>query len=468
MSVVFPKSPKVRSHSARLNRGHALAGGLQGYWPLHEGTGRQVANLVGAPYSQGTANTGTLSWRNAVDGPALDLTVVDATNPAIDLGVFNQATNGYLAASLWVKLDSTRSGSTGSLLGAYDGSGTTSSWMVWHVAGETGLRAYAAGFGNGNVTGATNVFDDKWHHIVAIWNNVGSGGLISLYVDGKLDAGPTGISNCQQTTTHAQLGAMVSGSAISPQPGLIANVALWSGRPFGLAEVQELYRNPLTLLAPSRRQFVAVAAGGGTTFTQAVSASLGQSSSLSKSVYLGRSASQAQLATMARQALLVRPASEQASASIPRAIASTKSTTQAQSASAIKQVKITRTTTSSLLATVQALKVILFTVAATVGQSATIKRATALVRSASAGGSVAIQKSIAAVRPTTTALTASTVKGLAKTVTASALSAFAQLVAQIVGSTGFRPRVVHLIASRSNEPALSSSYRQTFTASYQD
>lgn len=130
---------------------------------------------------------------------------------------------------------------------------------------------------------------------------------------------------------------------------------------------------------------ILAAGGGGTTFTQTVSASCAASATVVRQPQLVRAAAAAASAVVVRQANLIRAASSAASAVV------------------VKQAQLRRSASAACSATVATLKVLLLTVAASCASSATVSRVAShvLTLAATAAATATLAKGVALTRLTT-------------------------------------------------------------------
>jgi len=87
-----------------------------------------------------------------------------------------------------------------------------------------------------SVLGNTNVYDNKWHYIVAIHD----GRRASLYVDGELEVVETLSVDLSKNATHICIGADPGRSGGAPWKGLIDDISIFS-HALSESEIKQLY-----------------------------------------------------------------------------------------------------------------------------------------------------------------------------------------------------------------------------------
>jgi hypothetical protein len=101
----------------------------------------------------------------------------------------------------------------------------------WMLSRGTGDEAIFFCIGVDSLSGTTNINDDQWHHVAAVYN----GSKMDLYVDGQLDVSKSASGSLYVSTTNVYIG----GSPSQSFNGLIDDVLIYS-RALSEEEIQEL------------------------------------------------------------------------------------------------------------------------------------------------------------------------------------------------------------------------------------
>jgi len=220
-----------------LNRQDPLARGLVGYWPMWEGAGSQVQDIVDTSGRlAGTINGAT--WIDSSRGRALDFgsskTVSIPDTPAL---------GGDLSITFWVEPSSTSANQ--------------------YISDFSGGNEFACilGYQNGyyNVFGGTYPIsvDPVRSQIPAsgagIWDFVcwtKTGNILRGYVNGRLEKSGTITAGDMVPSAGVTLGR----NTANPFTGALSSYTLYD-RALSSNEIKQLYNNPYRLITPFRRRF---------------------------------------------------------------------------------------------------------------------------------------------------------------------------------------------------------------------
>lgn len=228
------------------------AAALAGLWPLWENAGaiaRDIASGGGATTGNPLTLNGAVAWVPGPDGPALSLpgantsylqTVGPVLNPFLSdftLALwFNVTAGAAVQQDLVQQLDGTKS---------IGGTGTGRTWLYLSTGGS-GTAVLESFLGGANTVGFTPVTAGVWHHAAVSCQ----GSLISLYLDGHLEASSTHAPEDNAAELRFGNGKSAGSGAFT---GLIGRSAatLWR-RALGAAEVIQLASDPYRLWLPRR------------------------------------------------------------------------------------------------------------------------------------------------------------------------------------------------------------------------
>ncbi len=177
MPSATPSFPKV-------NRGHPLAQGLVGAWPLYEGSSQTANDVSGRDNHLVIA--GDTVWTGTPQGWGLTNASVAGASVANPPGI--QALT-ELTAAVWVKPSTTgRADYLGIWTAPAPGykfvllGGVTSAKFTFFIANTAGTTANSG-------AGATTFVAGTWYHLAGTFKLVAGGSnLITLYVNGAQDA----------------------------------------------------------------------------------------------------------------------------------------------------------------------------------------------------------------------------------------------------------------------------------------
>ena len=126
----------------------------------------------------------------------------------------------------WVKVPSTVN-SGGKPIVAWGDNGVNGAKWTFRLEGGNGrIRIECQG---GHKTGTTDIRDDQWHHIAAVWENDGTPDILDalLYVDGVLES--LGTSNAEPVNTTAGINVKIGGNHGTVYwDGAIDEVRIWT------------------------------------------------------------------------------------------------------------------------------------------------------------------------------------------------------------------------------------------------
>ncbi len=160
-----------------------ITSGLVAHWKFDEGTGSVAADSAGGH----TATLhGDATWETGVDGGALLLDGKSDWAQAEGYKGITGTTSRTCAA--WVKFTRPDYTAKENIMCWGNSFGNGTRWIMV-IEGDTmpGTEgAFRAGVGDGRVTGSTDIRDNKWHHVTAVYGYDGSPSSldITIYVDG--------------------------------------------------------------------------------------------------------------------------------------------------------------------------------------------------------------------------------------------------------------------------------------------
>jgi len=220
-----------------------------GYWPLDATNGNTVMDVSGNG-NNGMVNGATWNANGRVNG-CLSFNginnYVQITNP-----VCNE-----FSIAFWIKTTQ-----TGGSPQWYNGAGLVDGDYPG-VANDFGTALVGGkfGFGVGNpdatILSTTSINDGSWHQCVATRQQ--ATGLMSLYVDGSLQATGTAGRNSQYASARLLFGAIASGGGYFN--GSLDEIRLFS-RALGSNEVAALYENIVSAPSAAPASLTAVAGNG--------------------------------------------------------------------------------------------------------------------------------------------------------------------------------------------------------------
>ena len=163
--------------------------GTISYWNLNESTGPVYKDLVGV--NDGAGNSSPTAAVGTVGGAQL---FIPAEATGIDVPAdpsFNWQGSDSFSIEFWVNIDPGVSGGNHVALGRFEDN-AAGNGVFWFAAvdGDTGvvnaIVQDTAGI-SANLTGATDLRDATWHHIVVVHDDsLGAAGTLLLYVDGAV------------------------------------------------------------------------------------------------------------------------------------------------------------------------------------------------------------------------------------------------------------------------------------------
>ncbi len=169
-----------------VGSGAGKVAGLKGYWNFNEGKGNMVKNVVGTNHGQ---IQGGLKWIDGKYGEALEFNGEGYVTVKHE-GFFNSPN---FTVTAWTKLKDVYDyhyivWKNGPEFPDIEPKRRIDIWVemdgpvniMWHTEGGLEERLY----------GRKKITDDKWHHVVEVYD----GDSIKLYIDGNLDVQerPTG------------------------------------------------------------------------------------------------------------------------------------------------------------------------------------------------------------------------------------------------------------------------------------
>jgi hypothetical protein len=255
MTIISPKRWTMKPPcGAQLQRGHPLAAGLYGFWPINEGGGITLVDLAGK-------NAGTLTgttWNASQYGATIN-SAGSAAFGSIPLSLSDTA---VVTLSFWMRWAFANDNAI-----AFEFTSSianTGSFNIDPNQSTIGAFQVAVG-GGGTFNGGTFPRPSAaWHHYAVILMNNGSTAQGQLaYVDGVLQTITQAFSNSVSGNFANSTLYLFSRAGTSFfGTGGLASLAVWK-RALSLAEVQRLYVDPWCMLqaqSPQRR-FWSIASG---------------------------------------------------------------------------------------------------------------------------------------------------------------------------------------------------------------
>lgn len=223
--------------SARIRRGHQLARGLVGFWPLYEGCGVKVFDLSGRD------NTGAITgalWSPGKFGSCLDFSTgsydVNCGNDDV-LNLFATGRSGTI--SFWARIPSVPGADTQRLIAKSD-HGNARSLEIFYHGGLDGLylQVYDGAVRKFVKVATTGLDDDVWRHYCFSV----SPAFTKVYVNGVEDgtdevAGNTGVTGTSNFYFARDDGVL----ATSFYDGYLDYVMAWN-RALSALEIALLYK----------------------------------------------------------------------------------------------------------------------------------------------------------------------------------------------------------------------------------
>jgi hypothetical protein len=197
-------SALLAANPTRNTATYAVPQNYVGYWPLDETSGTIANDLSGAGNNGSLVNPAT--WATGFIGGCLTL-YGSQSNSYVQL---NNPLNNDFTISLWVKTTQDPAGAT---------TWTTGKGLVSNTndLGTSVLGGkFAFGVGNPSTTiqSTTSIRDGNWHHCVATRQQ--TTGIMSVYVDGALEATGIGSRNTLNASSRLLFGAV---STLTPGGG---------------------------------------------------------------------------------------------------------------------------------------------------------------------------------------------------------------------------------------------------------
>jgi hypothetical protein len=235
----------------KLNRTHRLSKGLVGCWLFNEGGGNKAYDLSGYG-NHGTLenmafpSTAASGWNPGKTGVGLNF---DGTSSYVPCG--NDPSLGITDAitiEAWVKVGGD-SGYRG-IISKDSGVAGGRQWILLvHNDNTLNFYNFDAQSDYLNVKGTQELNDNKWHHVVVVWDGVNDAGHIILYIDGQSDALTIDVEH--GTFDGGYNGAYLTNIGIY---GGVANFFNGSqngimiyNRALSAFEIRELYRDPYAM-----------------------------------------------------------------------------------------------------------------------------------------------------------------------------------------------------------------------------
>ena len=200
-----------------------------GWWPLTEGSGSTVTDLVGS--NDGTLTSG-VGWKEAALGTSSEHT---HGNDYISTGL-DLAGESAVTASAWVRNDGVAAGQYGKIVCQSHGANFD---MHMSVAGNHALKYY---INNTSVTANSSDVPaiGTWFHVCAVWQQ---SSRQEIYVNGELSASVTADTSVIGSNPHNVFIGGTTARSSRGWDGGIQNVRIWN-RALSSDEVSTLYERP--------------------------------------------------------------------------------------------------------------------------------------------------------------------------------------------------------------------------------
>jgi hypothetical protein len=234
---------------AQVNKGHALAAGLCGFWLFNEGGGLTVFDLMG--YGNGTlgGSTGTPVFENA--GQVTDLAFVAANTQKITISNNAMYLGGSFTISTLFQIAST--GAANCIISKCNGNSGPFQCYGVSPTGDGAVFQFFLGSDSGfqnlaKVTGGA-ISATTWYYVHFTFDFNGGGGATAtgtIYVNGVKNASGTGTaSNYANDTQAILIGTRNDAGVVFG--GKMAFMKIWN-RPLSAAEVFYDYFQPYAML----------------------------------------------------------------------------------------------------------------------------------------------------------------------------------------------------------------------------
>lgn len=189
------------------------SGDLVAYWPLDtnydDATGNGYDAAAGSSVTLAPGHTGQSAY---FDGTDYQSYLYCANSSGINL-------DGAATISAWIKSS-----------GAYDqwASIVTKGLSAWRLIRNNTYNTVSFHFnvyggGEYQANGSTDVFDNEWHNVIAVYD----GSEIRLYVDGKLDASAKAVAAVNTSGDPVYIGSRVSSTSSRNWIGSIDEVRIY-------------------------------------------------------------------------------------------------------------------------------------------------------------------------------------------------------------------------------------------------
>lgn len=256
--ATYQRIPIVKPSVARLNTAIPRANALGGYWPLGETAISTAPSATADAFCikdlSGNQNhlaigNGTVFLKPGQYGQAFWY----QSNNFLAVSSANRASLNRTAFTVeaWVFLEANEGASGAGIFSCW---GTNTGWIfgIWPTTNPVQFFFNAT-----SLTSSATVALNTWTHLVGVYD----GANASIYINGKLDTGPTARTLTLNTSATFNV-SRYNADNTTFVPGRLDLLAYYQ-RALTQAEILESYRFPLAILAPARPLFAVPAVVGG-------------------------------------------------------------------------------------------------------------------------------------------------------------------------------------------------------------
>lgn len=220
----FITSPVQPYRGSIIDRAHPQLRGCLAWWPMWEGTGGRITDLVRARVADQTGMTLSSMWQPGRSGHAIQF---DGSNDLISTPTTDWPTgnSGVISTCCWVNPTALTA------IGIFVG--VDLSWMVRQEGSDVFLRT----FGGSTNAGGSPLSVGKWTHVAVVWK---VGDMATFFIDGIRKA-DTAIADTSSTAGEFTIGGRDSASEFFA--GYLDDIRLYN-RVLSNAEIQDIMHNP--------------------------------------------------------------------------------------------------------------------------------------------------------------------------------------------------------------------------------
>jgi hypothetical protein len=226
-------------HGSPLNRSDRLAKGLVGAWPLADKSGPTARDAAGGKAGDGTLTSGP-TWGTSPWGAA----VTAAASPAVITVAQCALTSGAFSFGALAKADIVGFNTSYAVRAAFNSNADLFSVDLDGNASPAWRLIKTISFSSGIVSSDAAAVAGQWYKLLGI---VDDAGALSLWVDGKLQAGaatkagsPTGAGTLTLAVGGSSRDISVAGVWIWNRPLSPAAARAWSADPFRMFRPRRL------------------------------------------------------------------------------------------------------------------------------------------------------------------------------------------------------------------------------------